>query len=134
MPHSEPKEIIPTDLKDLVTAFDEMAKKYMVLVWYARSQPRSQMVVDGVSEDHINIILDGKARLQEMYPDEIDDLKSESGDWSHGFNSGCLAAFRYVITAMAQYEFPDEESDDPEATFTMGGLKEAEDEFPCLDT
>lgn len=131
---NEPKNIIPTDLGDLVEAFQKMSKKYMDLVWYARSESREQMERSGTPEHIITGALNAQACKEEMYPDEIDDLKSETGDWEHGFNSGCLAAFRYVITAMASYEFPDEESDDPEATFTMGGLKEAEDEFPQLDT
>ena len=69
-----------------------------------------------------------------MYPDEIDRLKGEDSQFSHGFNSGCLAAIRYVMTAMEIQTFPDEESNDPKATWTYGGLQDAEEDFPDLDT
>lgn len=128
------KNIIPTDLEDLVKAFDEMHKKYMDLVWYARSQSHEQMESSGTPEHIITGALNAQARKEELYPDEIDEMRSETSNWEHGFNSGCLATMRFVITTMASYEFPDEESDDPESTITMGGLQEAKDEFPMLDT
>lgn len=40
----------------------------------------------------------------------------EIGDWQHGFNSGCLAAFRYITLLieegkeLAEEEFPDLDS------------------------
>ena len=88
----------------------------------------------GTPDHIITGALNAQARKEELYQDEIDELRSETGDWEHGFNSGCLATLRYVITSMAKYEFPDEESEDPEATITMGGIEEAEEEWPFLDT
>jgi hypothetical protein len=46
----------------------------------------------------------------------VTDLQSENGDWYHGFNSGMLAALRYVLTM-----------DDL-------GIKQADEEFPMLDS
>ena len=47
---------------------------------------------------------------------ERDELKCpDCGDWNHGFNSGMLAALRFVIHA----------AEDP---------KEAQEDFPMLDT
>jgi hypothetical protein len=46
----------------------------------------------------------------------VTDLQSENADWQHGFNSGMVAALRYVLTM-----------DDL-------GLEQANDEFPLLDS
>ena len=52
-------------------------------------------------------------RVQEAYPYEVSAL---SDDWNHGFNSGCLAAFRFIQTAIQE------------------DVGTAEEEFPSLDT
>ena len=54
--------------------------------------------------------------VMKKYPTEVKNLQSESGDWQHGFNSGCLAAFRFIISAMTE------------------SVDEAKDFFPELDS
>lgn len=128
-----PIDSFPTDPDQLEAVFSEFEKKYFDLVWYARSQPREVMEEKGVPEHIIQGALNGQARKEEMYPEEIDAFK-EDPDWTHGFNSGCLATMRFVLTAMSTELFNDEDSEDPKATWTMGGIEEAKEEFPMLDT
>ena len=86
------------EILDLVS---EKEAKYLDLVWYARSYKNLQ--VDGVAE--------------RSHPNETVNLNdSDSSDWHHGFNSGMLAALRFIIDL-------DEE-----------GIESAEENFPSLDT
>ena len=130
-----PIDSIPTDPEELLKAFQTFERKYHDLVWYARSRPRHMMEADGTPEHIIQGALNGQARKEEMYPDEIDSLNCpDCGSFWHGFNSGCLAAMRFVLMAMSKEVFPDEESEDPNATYTVGGIEDAKEEFPFLDT
>jgi hypothetical protein len=87
-----------------------MEKKYFDLVWFARTG--SAAVKDG------NISMPGVVRVKMAYPEECARLSGEQGAWEHGFNSGCLAAFRLVLGLMG----------------TKVDAQMAEDEFPFLDT
>ena len=118
-------ETITQDLQDL-------EKKYNDLVWYARSPHKSmiRVVYKDTPEDIIQGALNSQARVEEDYPDEIDNLKGKDSDWEHGFNSGMLAAIRYVLTATCPIEIEDEFGE----MFMSGGLEEAKEEFPMLDT
>ena len=91
--------------------FSEKERKYCDLVWYARSHPKEDTAIGRRSPiTSVKVGLNAQARVQEAYPSEVSAL---SDDWNHGFNSGCLAAFRYVQTALqqdlatAELEFPD---------------------------
>jgi hypothetical protein len=105
-------------MKQFEDDFAEFQEKYFKLVWYARSHPDCEVAKNPQS------------RVEEMYPDELDDLR-DAPDWNHGFNSGCLATMRYVMTALFPFDIPDEENG---GTFTVGGLDDAKEEFPMLDT
>ena len=108
--------------EELREAFEEFEEKYFKLVSYARTSaicPESRFNRD--------------AQLEEFYPDETMALKSESGDWQHGFHSGCLASMRYVMTALYPEVMPGESSDTGEP-WVYGGLEDAKEEFPMLDT
>jgi hypothetical protein len=94
------------DFQNLMIELNEKEEKYFDLVWYARSNPNN-IDVKGVRE---NI-----QRITEKYPEEMEKLY-EDGDWQHGFNSGCLAAFRYITLLIAE------------------GKELAEQEFPDLDS
>jgi hypothetical protein len=92
------------EILDLVS---EKEGKYLDLVWYARSY--KNLHVDGVGEN--------RTRIENLYPNETVNLNdSDSSDWHHGFNSGMLAALRFIIDL-------DEE-----------GLESAEENFPSLDS
>jgi len=93
--------------KELIENVITKETKYADLLWYARTSP-----------EHINIkgVKENKDRIEKLYLNEVMELSSENGDWQHGFNSGMVAALRYVLTM-----------DDL-------GLEQANDEFPMLDS
>ena len=97
--------------------FASKLEKYERLVWFARSRPSSETdywksVPPEIKEGALN----AQSRVEEMFPDEVDDLKCPCcTDWAHGFNSGVLAGLRYALAY----------ADDP---------NDAEEMFPELDT
>lgn len=86
----------------------EQEMKYCDLVAYARKRSEDIESIPRLKEWVDNMI--------EKYPNECYNLSAENGDWHHGFNSGCLAAFRYITTMMTV------------------GLEDANESFPELDT
>ena len=82
-----------------------LEKKYFDLVWIARHKGEKEGLA-------------GAERVRTMYPEEVARLSGEHGSWEHGFNSGCLAAFRLVLGLMG----------------TQADAQMAEEEFPFLDT
>ena len=106
--------------------------KYFDLVWSARRPAIDAPVEDWtfyaygtktptkvkeISEDS-QILLARKAvqKIVEKYPEDYANLLGEDGRFHHGFNSGALAAFRYVLDIIET------------------GVEFAEDEFPNLST
>ena len=69
----------------------KLANKYCDLVWYARSG----CFLDKHSPEVKDEVLNMRAKVEEMYPKDIEQY-NRHGDFSHGFNSGCLAAFRLI--------------------------------------
>ena len=63
--------------------------KYFDLVWFARAKPKMLLdreIYEGLSAYN---------RIKEQYPKETFDIKNPDDDnWTHGFNSGMLAASR----------------------------------------
>jgi hypothetical protein len=102
---SKPKASAPNveGAEKILTALE---KKYFDLVWLARKRPEDTMAADAV------------ARVRLEYPDEVSRLGGEHGDWEHGFNSGCLAAFRLAIGLLGKKDEADM----------------AVEDFPFLDT
>ena len=82
-------------------------------------------------------VLNIRAKVEEMYPKELESYH-RNGDFNHGFNSGCLAAFRFCERALNQsMELDDyflEELFDEDVFETQTPLEEAEEMFPELDT
>ena len=105
--------------------------KYFDLVWSAR-RPAIDAPVDDWTfyaygtktpkkrrESTSNSILQARKAVQkivEKYPEDYSLLLGEDGRFHHGFNSGALAAFRYVLDIIET------------------GVEHAEGEFPNLDT
>ena len=85
--------------------------------WWAmaRSYPRPEGRGFTLASDNPEIIKPIK-EVEFLYEQDVNDLKGEAGDWHHGFNSGALAALRYMLT------------------ITDFGIESAEEEFPFLDT
>ena len=105
--------------------------KYFDLVWAARrpaiDAPAEDWTYFGYGtttpkksrESTSTIILQARKAVQtivEKYPADYANLLGEDGRFHHGFNSGALAAFRYVLDIIET------------------GVEHAEEEFPNLDT
>ena len=93
--------------KELLENLQQKHNKYSDLLWYARRNPLNESI-KGVKEN--------KERIEELYPNEVKELQSENGDWNHGFNSGMVAALRYILTMDEM------------------GKEAADEEFPMLDS
>jgi len=96
--------------KQLIENVVEKLKKYDDLIWYARTTSENYDI-KGVKEN--------VDRIEKQYPDEVKELSglsTEHANWHHGFNSGMVAALRYILTM-----------DDL-------GLEQADEEFPMLDS
>jgi len=109
---------------DLDKKLSQLEEKYFQLVWYAR-KPLYENQGDWLeyfADTPDDVILTCRQKMQEVeaeYPEETKKICSpERGDWEHGFNSGCLAAFRWIISATHKDE----------------GIERAEESFPELDT
>ena len=96
---------------------DIMQTKYEQLIWYARKAPSDHPSYwEAVPQEIKEGALNAMSMVEEYYPDECDQLSSESGDFHHGFNSGALAVLRFIETAMSE------------------GITAAHESFPDLDT
>ena len=91
---------------DLTVEIAAWEKKYFDLVWYARTTAE-----EPVSQP-------GRRRVEAAWSADLEALRSDESNWQHGFNSGCLAAFRLVQGLLGR-------EDD---------AKFAREEFPFLDT
>lgn len=98
---------LPMDA-ELVSEIEAQADKYESLVWYARKNDELLAIPEVAAAAKL---------VTDSFPQEVEDLSDpDTGDWQHGFNSGALAAFRFVLFAH------------------WGGLDEALETFPMLDT
>jgi hypothetical protein len=91
---------------DFLLELDAWEKKYFDLVWYARTTPD-----EPISQA-------GRQRVEAAWSADLEELRSDDTNWQHGFNSGCLAAFRLVHGLLGS-------KDDAEF---------AREQFPFLDT
>ena len=125
------EEPIDVRLSEVMEEVEALEYKYRSLVWWARKPAYED--VDTVYSDSSKEIRDGCkrgiARVEEDYPDDLRNYH-ECPDFSHGFNSGVLAATRFVLTAMDTTTTKDEDGFE----FEIGGLDFAKDTFPQLDT
>ena len=109
-------------------AIQELAIKYEKLVWYGRSGVN----LDNHAPELKRAVEEARFRVEANYPEDIQEYM-ESGDWKHGFNSGCLAAFRFALTAFDHStEICEEDPDQQELCF--GGVENAKALFPQLGT
>lgn len=91
----------------------EMMEKYGHLVWYARSGCNLRNHKPEVTRN----VLIARRKVELKYPNEVETYhEDETGYWQHGFNSGILAALRFIFDAQCM------------------SLSAARDEFPNLDT
>ena len=131
---------IENSREEVLDILAEYEDKYFDLVWYARKP--SYQDVDTAYKDSPEEIREGCkkaiAKVEEQYPSEINALMRDETNWTHGFNSGCLAAFRFCGKALNQSMELDayflEELFDEEVFEIQTPLEEAEELFPNLDT
>jgi hypothetical protein len=118
-------------IAEAIEAIQTLESKYSDLVWYARS-PAASNVEYWIENAHAREgAFKSQMRVEEEYPEDVAALRSQkSGDWQHGFNSGMLAAMRYVETCLSPLMIEDEFGEE----FWWGGVKDADDDFPSLDT
>ena len=110
------------------------AEKYFSLVWYARTGPKNHPMWEDTPESIKQVAFNEMSRVQEMYPDEVDSLCGENGDWEHGFNSGMLACLRFVLTTQNPEWIDDPAVMEGGEPYWYGGIEQAIQEFPELDT
>ena len=141
-------------IEEVESVLAHYAQKYDDLVWYARKQPQEITEYWGKHTPEIrNSAFNAMDKIEQKYPDEVAKLNGElpkkmktnlpeemreavyqmlfSTDWEHGFNSGCLAAFRFALTALDRELYWNDEF---EEWLPTGGIEDAVSEFPELDT
>ena len=141
-------------IEEAESVFAHYADKFNDLVWYARKHPQEDAEYWGdVAPDIRKRAFSAMEKIEQKYPDEVAKLNGElpkkmktnlpeevreaayqmlfSTDWEHGFNSGCLAAFRFALTALdREHQWEDELGD----WCPTGGIEDAIAFFPDLDT
>jgi hypothetical protein len=128
MKPTEPASVLfSSDVQD---AIRDLEAKYESLVWYARSQPATATTYwEKVPPEIRDGAFRAQMKVEEDHPDEITELRNCEDNWTHGFNSGVLAALRFVATAQYPFLIDDEEG----TPYLYGGVHHAIEEFPCLD-
>lgn len=111
--------------ENTVEKLNLLHEKYDDLVWYARSKPNRKVAIIP------------RARIQMKWPAEVEAFEECEDNWQHGFNSGMLAAVRYISAYLEKpLVFDDEETGEPlplEENYRLA-IEQAEREFPQLDT
>ena len=104
--------------KETIEELIKLSEKYRDLVWYARKPSISDVDEEykNLPEEMREVVKKCIQDVQTRFPEEIKDLNSDRSNWEHGFNSGCLSSFRFILTAIHE------------------GLDIANEEFPKLDT
>lgn len=69
---------------------------------YCRKPPADDQFWEGVPSDIREGAFNWMAKTEEQFPDELDELRGEHGDWNYGFVSGVTAALRFVLTAASE--------------------------------
>ena len=75
--------------EDILNEVSSMHDKYESLVKYARVTPEQ-------IKEHI-LVQELVTKVESDYIKEVNELSGKEGDWYHGFNSGMLAACRYIL-------------------------------------
>jgi hypothetical protein len=76
-----------TTKKLMMEEIQKMEEKYSRLVWYARKTPENYRIA---------AVKESMTEIQKLYSEEVEQLTSDNSDWFHGFNSGMLAAMRFI--------------------------------------
>lgn len=103
-------------LKQATPKLQEMCHKHITLVWYARSYPEGHPYWNTHNPKMVQRVMESQANVERDYPVEVAELQDDDTNWHHGFNSGVVAAIRYMWDLMEN------------------GEEYADENFPCLDT
>lgn len=88
--------------------------RYFSLVWYARSNPEK------INDENLRLKIEERMnKISNEYSSDVEKLISCHDNFQHGFNSGCLAAFRLALGLLS--------NDSAEREFAI-------ENFPFLDT
>jgi len=132
----ESEGVRPSNSEAYDKAISELTSKMLDLVWFGRKPNyRTATKADWkeweqgqpVPERVFNRMIEGLKRVEKTYPDEVRNLRGNEADFYHGFNSGMLAALRFVGTA--SQDLYDEVEDE-----WIDGIQMAQDLYPDLDT
>ena len=116
-------------------AVAEMAEKYLDLVWYARSNPATDTEYWSTVPAEIRQgAFEAQSKVEEERHEDVIELRECEDNWQHGFNSGCLAAFRLVLSALHPTLIIDPAFDGAGEPCQVDGLQAGLDDFPMLDT
>ena len=92
-------------LKQATPKLQEMCFKHERLMWYARKDKDERSPYwDGIPEHIKRGAFESMANVERDYPIEVADLDGDDSAWHHGFNSGVVAAIRYVWELLADGE------------------------------
>lgn len=129
---------LPIRWKETEKILNDLETKYCNLVWWARSD-RDKLLREEIYEGII-----AQLKIEKEHPKEINDLMNDYTNWTHGFNSGMLAALRLVTGLMSKtiIELDEEELEEygDDVWLTENDVyvaifqEDALDEFPFLDT
>ena len=115
----------------------QMEEKYSKLVWYARNREGASTAMKEVEANYPNESARLNGKLPGFISDEMnEELKKQiaetmvNADWEHGFNSGCLAALRFVLHSVENAVIPSENCCDTDTI--KENIEIAEDMFQCL--
>lgn len=107
----------------------ELREKYASLVWLARSSNRGSAVKAA------------RKKVVEAYPEEYKALVDCDSNWTHGFNSGMLAALRLVLGIATAKDVAEDlsmtaedEYGNPVQLTKEDVIRDAWEEFPMLDS
>ena len=84
------KKLKPGTKEDVKKAMQDIHGKYLDLVWYARSGNNIDHPVHG------SAVIKSRAKTDQKYSDDTNELHKCDSNWQHGFNSGMLACVRYL--------------------------------------
>jgi len=84
---------------EALEVISDVLHRHEQLMAYARKHPPDHPFWDTVPADIKTGALNWCSRVEELYADEVDDLRGENGDWAHGFNSGVVSGLRLALRA-----------------------------------
>lgn len=127
--------------EETIEALGQLEEFCSDLVWYARHQQRMKDDPPRKAEDMVaqekaagelslEAALKEAERIEEEHADEVAALVNpETADFAQGFNSGLLAALRFVRHCTMRVTQPGAEG---EEDIVWGGVQDAWEEFPDL--